>query len=98
MGFAYILQRMKCARDGDRSLLDNSIMLWGSGMGEGARHQFERLPAIVAGRGGGTVRTGRYVQKANGNQCDLLMGILARAGVPLEQPLGDGTRLLPDLS
>lgn len=95
---AYIIQRMKSVRDGDRSLLDNSIMLWGSGMGEGAHHRFERLPAIVAGRGGGTVRPGRYVQRAGGNQCDLLMGILARAGVALEQPLGDGTKLLPDLS
>jgi hypothetical protein len=89
---------MKSLREGAGTLLDSTILLWGSGMGMGQYHTNTRLPTIVAGGGGGTIRSGRYVAKANGNQGDLLTAILSRAGVPIDRPLGNGTKLLPDLS
>ncbi len=96
--FAYIIARMKALKEGPGTLLDNSIMMWGSGQQDGNNHSNRRLPSIIAGKGGGTIRTGRYVPKCNGNHGDLLTAILARAGVPLEKPIGIGTKLLPDLS
>ena len=66
-------------------------------MGDGGRHNNDRYPTILAGRGGGTIKPGRYL-KANGVQGDLLMAMLARAGCTMEKPLGSGTKLLPDLA
>lgn len=94
--FAYLIGRMKTLKEGRGTLLDNCIVMWGSGMDEGW-HSFKRLPTIIAGKGGGTIRTGRYA-KANGNIGDLLMGILARAGVPMDKPIGCGTKLLAELA
>ena len=55
------------------------------------------LPTIIAGKGGGTIRTNRYA-KANGNIGDLLTAILARAGVNVDKPIGCGTKLLAELA
>ena len=97
---AYVVQRAKGLKDGSGTLLDHSIMLFGSGMGEGAYHTTKDYPTIVAGGGNGTVRLGRYViSEAKGTQGDLLMAILARAGCTLTKPLGaNGSKLSPDLS
>ncbi len=96
---AYVIQRAKDIKDGNGSLLDHSIFLCGSGMGEGRHHNNDDCPTIIAGRGNGTVRTGRYVTQAKGTQGDLLMAILARAGCTVPKQFGlNGTKLLPDLS
>lgn len=95
---AYVVQRMKDLKDGSGSLLDHSILLFGSGMGEGAYHTTKDYPTIIAGTGNGTVRTGRFIPQAKGNQGDLLMGILARAGCTLGKPIGSGSQLSPDLA
>ncbi len=94
--FAYLISRMKGLMDGNGSLLDNSILMWGSGMGDGFKHNNDNLPTIIAGRGGGTVRTGRYVRTTT-SQGDLLLGILQRAGVSVTA-LGNGTKPAADLS
>src|SRR5579859_1625977 len=67
--FAYILTRMKSLREGAGTLLDNTIFMRGSGLGDGDSHTHQRLPASIAGKGAGTVKPGRYV-KARGNQGD----------------------------
>jgi hypothetical protein len=90
---AYVVSRMKSLQDGAGSLLDHSMVLWGSGMGDGAMHTHARIPAILAGRGGGTVKTGR-VLKVNATQSDLLTSILARVGVRPEPVLGDSTKTI----
>jgi len=96
---AYVIQRAKDIKDGSGSLLDHSIFLCGSGMGEGRHHNNDDCPTIVAGRGNGTIRTGRYLSQAKGTQGDLLMGILARAGCTVPKQFGlNGTKLSPDLS
>lgn len=96
--FANIVQRMKSLNDGSGTLLDNSIMMFGSGMTDWSHSTSNRLPIILAGRGGGTINQGRYVKTTKGVMGDLLSAILARAGCTLEKPFGNGTRLLPDLS
>ncbi len=93
---AYIVGRMKTLLDGSGTLLDNSMIMWGSGMGYGFQHSNNNLPTILAGRGGGTIRTGRLVH-ASGNQGDLLMAILARAGCDPARTIGSGTKPSNDL-
>ncbi len=96
---AYVIQRAKDIKDGEGSLLDHSIFMCGSGMGEGRHHNNDDCPTIIAGRGNGTVRTGRYVAQAKGTQGDLLMAILARVGCTVPKQFGlNGTKLSPDLS
>ena len=95
--FAYIVQRMRSLNDGNGTLLDNSILLLGSGMKDNSHNTYDNLPTLLAGRGGGTITPGRYIQ-AKGNMGDLLSAILARAGCTLEKPFANGTKLLPDLS
>jgi hypothetical protein len=96
--FAYLVSRMKSLKEGGGTLLDNVIFTWGSGLGDGHGHTTTRLPTVIAGGGGGTIRTGRYVPKVTGNQGDLLTGILTRAGVQLAKPVGCGTKMLAELS
>jgi hypothetical protein len=94
---AHLLQRLKGLKEGAGTVLDSCMILYGSGMGDGDKHNHHNLPTILAGGGGGTIRTGRYVKQCAGNFCDLLMAMLARAGSPVDG-LGDGTRPLPDLA
>jgi len=96
--FAYVVSRLKSLHEGPGTLLDNTLLLWGSGLGDGDSHTHQRLPTLLAGKGGGTVKTGRYVPKCHGNQGDLLSALLARAGVKLARPVGIGTKLLQELS
>lgn len=93
---AYFIRRLKGIKDGDGTLFDHSLVLYGSGMGDGDRHDHRNLPTILAGHGGG-LRTGRYIEDCAGNFCDLLIGLLNRAGCPVER-FGDGTKALPDLA
>jgi hypothetical protein len=51
--FGYFLDQMKSVREGEGSLLDHSMVLYGSGLSDGNRHRHEDLPIILAGRGGG---------------------------------------------
>ena len=96
--FAYLIGRMKSLKEGPGTLLDNVIFSWGNGLGDGMSHSLKRLPTVIAGKGGGTIRSGRYVPNIKGHQGDLLTGILARAGVPMNKPIGRGTKMLAELS
>ncbi len=93
---AYFLERLASTRDGTGSLLDHSLVLYGSGMGDGDRHDHQNLPTILAGHAGG-LKGGRYIPKAEGNFSDLLLAMMSRAGTPLEA-FGDGKRALPGIA
>jgi len=60
--FDYLLERMKSFKDKDGTLLDNSVVLFGSGMGHSDNHTATRIPLILAGQGGGKLKTGRYLK------------------------------------
>ncbi len=89
--FAHMVKKMAGLREGDGTLLDNCIMMWGSGLEDGNKHARQNLPFIVAGRGGGSIKTGRFIANAKGNQGDLLTTLLTCMGVPLDRPLGIAT-------
>ncbi len=95
--FAYMIKKMQSLREGDGTLLDNCIMLWGSGLEDGNKHARENLPFILAGRGGGTINTGRFLTEVQGNQGDLLSTLLDCAGIPLDRPIGISTKRLNEI-
>jgi hypothetical protein len=88
---AYLLEKMAATPDGDGSLLDNSLIMYGSGMGNGNLHRHSDLPILLAGKLGGKFKTGyHYDYKLDTPMANLLVTILDKAGVPMEK-LGDST-------
>jgi hypothetical protein len=88
---AYFLEKMAATPDGDGSLLDHSLIMYGSGMGNGNLHRHSDLPVLLAGKLGGKVKTGvHYDYKMNTPMANLLVTILDKAGVPIEK-MGDST-------
>ena len=59
--YAYFLNRLKAIPEGDGNLLDNSMVMFGSGLSDGNRHSPYNLPIVVAGKGGGTLKTGQHL-------------------------------------
>lgn len=95
--FAYMVNKMATLREGDGTLLDNCIMMWGSGLEDGNKHSRENLPFIIAGKGGGSINTGRFLPDTRGNQGDLLTTLLSCAGVPLDRPIGIATKQITEM-
>ncbi len=95
--FSYFLRKMESIPDGDGTLLDNSLILCGGGMGDGNLHGHTDLPCLMAGTLGGRFRTGRHVAyPADTPMSNLLLTILDAVDVRLDR-LGDSTgRLQPD--
>ncbi len=80
---AQYLGKLKATPDGDGTLLDNSLVVYGSGLGDGNRHTHENLPILVAGRGGGSVKPGRHIAYEKETPiANLYMTLLDRAGRP----------------
>ena len=96
--FAYMVKRLRSIREGDGTLLDNCIMMWGSGLEDGNKHARENLPFIIAGKGGGSLNTGRFLPNVKGNQGDLLTTLLACSGVPMDRPIGIATKQLKEIT
>ncbi|MCB1225260.1 MAG: DUF1552 domain-containing protein [Verrucomicrobiales bacterium] len=95
--FATMVKKMAAIQEGNGSLLDHSIMMWGSGLEDGNKHTRENLPFILAGRGGGSLNTGRFLPDVKGNQGDLLTTLLGCAGVPLDRPIGIATKEIGEM-
>jgi hypothetical protein len=95
--YAYMVKKMAALREGDGSLLDNCIMVWGSGLEDGNSHSRENLPFIIAGKGGGSIDTGRFLTNTKGNQGDLLTTLLSCAGVPVDRPIGIATKQIVEM-
>ena len=95
--FAYMVNKMHGLREAGGTLLDNCIMMWGSGLEDGNKHTRENLPFVIAGKGGGSIKTGRFLPDAKGNQGDLLTTVLACAGIPIDRPVGIATKQLEEI-
>lgn len=94
---AYLLARMKALDEGGTSLLDNSMVLFGSTLKDGNRHLEKDLPTILAGRGQGTLKPGRRVRAPEDTPlCNLHCALLDRMGVA-SRGFGDSTGSLPGL-
>jgi len=93
--FAAFLEKLKATPDGDGSLLDHTVYLYGSGMSNGDKHDHTNLPILVAG--GGSRHGGRHIQYSKPTPlANLHLTLLDRAGVKLGA-FADSTGKIPDL-
>jgi len=89
--FAGFIEKMKTAREGDRSLLDNSMIVYGAGLSDGNAHLHDDLPTLILGRGGNYFKTGRrLLVRRETPMCNLFLTMMDRMGVPIER-FGDST-------
>jgi hypothetical protein len=89
--FAYLLEKLRNTPDGEGTLLDHSLLLYGSGMSNSNQHDHDPLPIVVAGGASGKVKGGRHIQAASKTPLsNLLLGMLHKLDVPAES-FGDST-------
>jgi len=95
--FAEFVQKLKKTTDGNGSLLDHSLYLYGSGMGNPNVHDHTNLPTIVAGGGAGKMRGGRHIQYDKPTPlANLHLSLLNKVGVPVES-FADSTGTVDEL-
>jgi hypothetical protein len=96
--FAYFLQKLKSAREGEGSLLDQCMIVYGSGIADGNAHAHHDLPVLLAGKAGGGLSPGRHILvEKKTPMTNLYLSMLDLMGTPVER-LGDSTGKLPGLS
>src|SRR5690606_26207338 len=87
--FSYFLEKMKATEDGDGSLLDHSLIVYGSGISDGNNHSHSNLPVLLAGKAGGGVVTGRHIRyEDNTPMTNLYLNMLDYVGCPTDT-MGD---------
>jgi len=95
---AYFLGKLKSVKEGEGTLLDNCMIAYGSAIADGNAHEHGDLPVLLAGRGGGTVRTGRHIRYSDETPLNnLWLAMLERFGAPSAK-LGDSTGVLDKLA
>ncbi|MEZ6090775.1 MAG: DUF1552 domain-containing protein [Pirellulaceae bacterium] len=95
---AYIAGKLDAIEEGERTLLDNSMILYLSSMMTGG-HNNDQLPVVMLGRGGGQIKTGRildYLDKPNRKMCSLYLSMMDKCGVHLEH-FGDSSQRLAEV-
>lgn len=96
--FAAWMEKMKAHQEGDGSLLDNCMIVYGSGISDGNRHTHEDLPTMILGNGGGFLNTGRrIVYRRETPICNLYLTMMEGMGVH-QDTFGDATGHLPELT
>jgi hypothetical protein len=95
--FARLLEKMRDTSEGEGSLLDHTIFMYGAGMGDGDRHSPVDLPVVLAGGGCGELKGGRHVKyPLNTPFMNLCVTLLDKVGVTVEK-IGDSTARLTEI-
>jgi hypothetical protein len=95
---AYLLERLNSITEGDGTLLDHSMIAYGSGNSDGNRHNHDDLPILLAGSGCGTIATGRHIRYPKETPLNnLWLAMLERIECRIDK-LGDSTGVLSGLS
>lgn len=90
--FAKFLDKLKATKDVDgRSLLDNSMIVYGGGNADANRHTHSNLPIVLAGNGGGTLTPGRFVKHGSKPTTNLFLSLADRMGMKSLERFGDST-------
>jgi len=90
---AYLLEKLDKIQEGNGSILDNSLIAYGSGNSDGQRHNHDDLPLLLLGKGGGSITTGRHVQFNKTPINNMWLSMLDRAGATIDR-FGDSTAKL----
>jgi hypothetical protein len=86
-----MIDKMRAIPDGDGSLLDHSLLMYGGGMGNGNLHRHSDLPLLLAGKLGGQFKTGHHLSyPENTPMANLLLTVLDKVGVHTDK-IGDST-------
>jgi len=96
---AHVARRLDAIQEGERTALDNSMVLMCSSMMAGAKHDNDQLPMVMLGRAGGTIETGRvldYSGKPDRQMCRLYLSLMDKMGVR-EKTFGDATAPLDEV-
>jgi hypothetical protein len=94
---AYFLQKLNGITEGDGTVLDNTMVLYGGGISDGNAHNHDNLPILMAGGANAGIKSGRHVTYKDGTPLtNLLVSMLDRVGIPGES-LGDSTGALQQL-
>jgi hypothetical protein len=89
--FAAWIEKLKSIKEGDSTILDNSMIVYGAGLADGNRHTHEDLPTLIAGSGGKFFKTGRrIVYRKETPMCNLFVTMMDRMGVNVDY-FGDST-------
>lgn len=95
--FAYFLEKLKSIKEGEGTLLDSCMIVYGGGISDGNRHNHDDLPILLAGKGGGTLSPGRHVRFGREiPMTNLYLSMLERMGVSAER-VGDSTGKLENV-
>jgi len=95
--YAYLLGKLKSIREGDGTLLDSCMVAYGSANSDGNRHNHDDLPILLAGKAGGTLKTGRHLRYPRETPLsNLWLAMLDRVGAKVSE-LGDSTGRLSGL-
>jgi hypothetical protein len=92
--FAYFLEKLDAVKEERGTLLDNSMIVYGGAISDGNRHNHDDLPVLLAGKGGGTLATGRFLKFPGQPMCNLFLSLFDRMKVKAAT-FGDGTKRLP---
>ena len=96
--FSYFLDKLQSTPDGDGSLLDHLVILYGRGMADSNAHTPIGLPLVLAGGGAGQLTGGRHVRYREGTPLtNLYLSLLSKVGVPVDR-IGDSTGELKHLA
>ena len=95
---SYVLSRMKTIKESDgSSLLDNSLVTYGAGLGDGATHQYYDLPLIVAGKAQGQIKQGRFIRSQSGTlNSNMWLTVAQLMGLDIDA-YADSTGVVSDL-
>jgi hypothetical protein len=89
---AYLLEKMKTTMDGEKSLLDSSVVLWGSPMADGNIHNHRRCPMFLAGHGNGMLTGNLHLKAADGTpMANVMLSLLHHLGLDDLETFGDST-------
>ena len=95
--FAYLLTRLRSIKEGERTLLDNSMIMCGSRLSDGDRHDPNNLPILLGGKGGGRIKSGQHIASpGNTPLCNLYVSMLRCMGIQLPR-FGDSTEPIKGL-
>jgi uncharacterized protein DUF1552 len=96
--FAYYVEKLRSTPDGDGSLLDHVLIMYGAGMADSNAHATANLPIMLVGGGGGSDRGGRHLKYPGGTPlANLHLTLLDKMGVPTVERMGDSTGRLEHL-